>query len=228
MIGHVGRDVRYALRLLRRAPGFAAAAIVTLALGIGANVAIFSVVRAVVLKPPPYRDPSRVVAFLNSRSGGTATIYSSSLPDYEDWKRQLTSFESMGLMSGWTFNITSLELPERVFGARVTGSLFPTLGTPPLIGRGIEPADDQPGGDEVVVLGYRGLAAAVRWRPRHRRPHGDDGGPSAHRDRRDAAAIPLSDGRRGTVGGHQGQHDRHAAQQPVHGGRRPIEGGRRR
>ena len=61
----------------------------------------------------------------------------------------------MGLMSGWTFNITGLELPERVFGARVTGSLFPTLGTPPLLGRGIEPADDQPGGDEVVVLGYR-------------------------------------------------------------------------
>jgi putative ABC transport system permease protein len=154
VIGHVGRDIRYALRLLRRAPAFATAAIVTLTLGIGANVAIFSVVRAVVLKPPPYRDPSRVVAFLNSRSGGTAAIYSSSLPDYEDWKRQLTSFESMGLMSGWTFNITSLELPERVFGARVTGSLFPTLGTPALIGRGIEPADDQPGGDEVVVLGY--------------------------------------------------------------------------
>ena len=142
-IGHVGRDVRYALRLLRRAPGFAAAAIVTLALGIGANVAIFSVVRAVVLKPPPYRDPSRVVAFLNSRSGGTPAIYSSSLPDYEDWKRQLISFESIGLLSGWTFNITSLELPERVFGARVTGSLFPTLGTPPLLGRGIEPADDR-------------------------------------------------------------------------------------
>src|SRR6478735_1525482 len=61
-IGHVGRDVRYALRLLRRAPGFAAAAIVTLALGIGANVAIFSVVRAVVLKAPPYRDPDRLIA----------------------------------------------------------------------------------------------------------------------------------------------------------------------
>jgi putative ABC transport system permease protein len=153
VIGHVGRDIRYALRLLRRAPGFAAAAIVTLALGIGANVAIFSVVRAVVLKPPPYRDPSRVLSFLNSRSS-SATQPGSSLPDYQDWKRQLTSFESMGLLSGWTFNITSLELPERVFGARVTGSLFPTLGTPPLLGRGIEPGDDRPGGDEVVVLGY--------------------------------------------------------------------------
>ena len=152
-MGHFGRDVRYALRLLRRAPGFAAAAIVTLALGIGANVAIFSVVRAVVLKPPPYRDPSRVVSFLNSQASA-APQPGSSLPDYEDWTRQLTSFESMGLLSGWTFNITSLELPERVFGARVTGSLFPTLGTPPLLGRAIEPADDRPGGDEVVVLGY--------------------------------------------------------------------------
>src|SRR5262245_49140649 len=153
VIGHVGRDIRYALRLLRRAPGFAAAAIVTLALGIGANVAIFSVVRAVVLKPPPYRDPSRVLSFLNSRSSAAAQP-GSSLPDYEDWKGQLTSFESMGLMSGWTFNITGLELPERVFGARVTGSLFATLGTPPLLGRAIEPADDRPGGDEVVVLGH--------------------------------------------------------------------------
>ena len=153
VVGHAGRDIRYALRLLRRAPGFAAAAIVTLALGIGANVAIFSVVRAVVLKPPPYRDPTRVLSFLNSQSSA-ATQPGSSLPDYEDWKRQLTSFESMGLLSGWTFNITSLELPERVFGARVTGSLFPTLGTAPLLGRGIEPADDRPGGDEVVVLGY--------------------------------------------------------------------------
>ena len=84
--GHVARDVRYALRLLRRAPGFAAAAIVTLALGIGANVAIFSVVRAVVLRPPPYRDPSRVLAFLNSRSGAPGPITSSSLPDFEDWR----------------------------------------------------------------------------------------------------------------------------------------------
>ena len=67
--GTIARDVRYATRFLLRAPGFAAAAIITLALGIGANAAIFSVVRAVVLKPPPYRDPSRVVAFLNSSTG---------------------------------------------------------------------------------------------------------------------------------------------------------------
>ena len=147
--------MRYALRLLVRAPGFAAAAIITLALGIGANAAIFSVVRAVVLKPPPYRDPSRVVAFLNSRTGAPGPITSSSLPDYEDWQRQLTSFESVGLLSGWTFNVTGLDLPERVYGARVSGSLFPLLGTPPLLGRVIEPDDDRADTGEVLVLGYR-------------------------------------------------------------------------
>ena len=155
VLGAFARDVRYGLRLLRRAPAFAAAATITLALGIGANVAIFSVVRAVVLRPPPYRDPSGVIAFLNSRTGATGSITSSSLPDYEDWRRQLTAFESMGLLSGWTFNLSGLDLPERIFGARVSGSLFGVLGVTPLLGRTIEPADDRPGGDEVVVLGYR-------------------------------------------------------------------------
>ena len=153
--GTIARDVRYAVRLLFSAPGFAAAAIITLALGIGANAAIFSVVRAVVLKPPPYRDPSRVLVFLNGRTSAPGSITSSSLPDYEDWQRQLRSFEGLGVSSGWTFNITGLELPERVFGARVSGSLFPMLGTPPLLGRVIEPADDRAGGEEVLVLGYR-------------------------------------------------------------------------
>src|SRR4051794_13645808 len=148
------RDLRYAARLLLRAPAFTAVALVTLALGIGANAAIFSVVRAVILRPPPYRDPARLVAFLNSRSEAPGSITSSSLPDYDDWRTRLTSFESFGVMSGWTFNITGLELPERVFGARVSGSLFETLGTPPLIGRVLSSDDDRPG-DEVVVLGYR-------------------------------------------------------------------------
>jgi len=152
--GAFARDVRYAARLLLRAPGFAAVALVTLALGIGAIAAIFSVVRAVILRPPPYRDPAGLVTFLNSRSEAPGAITSSSLPDYQDWRQRLTSFESFGVLSGWTFNITGLELPERVFGARVSGSLFRTLGTPPLLGRVLTPDDDRPG-DEVVVLGYR-------------------------------------------------------------------------
>ena len=101
-LGSLVRDLRYAIRLLRRAPGFTAAATIPLALGIGANAAIFSVVRAVILRPPPYRDPSRVIAFLNIHSGTRAQIMSSSLPDFEDWRRQLTSFESMAVLSGVT------------------------------------------------------------------------------------------------------------------------------
>ena len=154
LLSTAARDVRYAARLLVRAPAFTAVALITLALGIGANAAIFSVVRAVILRPPPYRDPARIVAFLNSRSEGSGTITSSSLPDYDDWRTRLTSFESFGVLAGWTFNITGLDLPERVFGARVSGSLFQTLGTPPLLGRVLTPDDDKPG-DEVVVLGYR-------------------------------------------------------------------------
>jgi predicted permease len=154
MAATLARDVRYAARLLVRAPAFTAVALITLALGIGANAAIFSVVRAVMLRPPPYRDPARLVVFLNSRSEAPGSIASSSLPDYEDWRQRLISFESFGLLSGWTFNVTGLELPERVFGARVTASLFEALGTPPLIGRVLTPDDDRPG-DEVVVLGYR-------------------------------------------------------------------------
>jgi putative ABC transport system permease protein len=152
---HLARDVRYAGRLFLRSPGFAAAAILTLALGIGANAAIFSIVNAVVLEPPPYRDPARVFAFLNGRSGDVGAITSSSLPDYQDWQQQLTSFERIGLLSGWTFNATSLELPERLFGARVSGTFFEVLGTPALVGRTIGPDDDTPGGDEVIVLSYR-------------------------------------------------------------------------
>jgi putative ABC transport system permease protein len=154
-IAWLARDVQYSIRVLARAPGFATAAIVTLALGIGANAAIFSVVRAVVLKPPPYRDPARVVVFLNSTAAAPGAITSSSLPDYEDWQRQLTSFDGLGLLSGWTFNLTGLDLPERIFGARVSGSLFPMLGTAPLLGRVIEPNDDRPDHEEVLVLGYR-------------------------------------------------------------------------
>jgi putative ABC transport system permease protein len=155
LLRNVPRDVVYAVRVLRRSPGFAVAALITLALGIGANAAIFSIVDAVALRPPPYRDPDRVLVFLNGRAGDAGTITSSSLPDYEDWQKRLTSFESLGLLSGWTFNVTGLDLPERLFGARVNGSLFPLLGTPAFVGRTIEPADDAAGGDEVLVLSYR-------------------------------------------------------------------------
>ena len=147
-------DARFGLRLLRKNPGFAAVAILTLALGVGANTAIFSVVHAVVLKRLPFRDPDRLLLFMTRRADATPSVTSNSLPDFEDWRQQASSFSEMGLLSGWTFNLTGRELPERIFGARVSGTLFPLIGAPPLLGRTIEPDDDRPGRDEVVVLGF--------------------------------------------------------------------------
>ena len=153
-------DARFGLRLLRKSPGFAAVAILTLALGVGANTAIFSVVHAVVLRPLPFREPDTLLVFITSRSNASAlsatsgSMTSSSLPDFEDWREQATSFSGLALLTGWTFNLTGREWPERIYGARVSGSLFPVLGARPLLGRTIDPDDDRAGTDEVAVLGY--------------------------------------------------------------------------
>ena len=156
-------DARFGLRLLRKSPGFAAVAILTLALGVGANAAIFSVVHAVVLRPLPFREPDRLLVFVTSRSAPSApsapsvtsgSMTSNSLPDFDDWREQTTSFSGLALLSGWTFNLTGRELPERIYGARVSGSLFPVLAAKPLLGRTIQPDDDRAGKDEVAVLGY--------------------------------------------------------------------------
>jgi putative ABC transport system permease protein len=147
-------DLRYAARTLWRSPGFSAVAVLTLALGIGANTAIFSVVNAVVLRHLPFHDPDKLLVFITSRSETTGSVTSVSLPDFEDWRRQASSFEALGLSSGWTFNLTGRGLPERIYGARVTGSLFPILGATPLLGRTIEPADDRADRDDVAVLSY--------------------------------------------------------------------------
>jgi putative ABC transport system permease protein len=147
-------DVRYAVRAFWRSPGFSAVSVLTLALGIGANTAIFSVVNAVVLRPLPFREPGRLLVFITSRSETTGSVTSVSVPDFEDWQRQASSFESLGLSSGWTFNLTGRDLPERIYGARVNGSLFPALGAAPLLGRTIDPDDDRAERDEVAVLSY--------------------------------------------------------------------------
>jgi putative ABC transport system permease protein len=147
-------DLRDGLRALRQHPGFAAVAVLTLALGLGANTAIFSVVHAVLIKPLPFRAASQVVVFRNSRSADPGGVTSSSVPDYEDWRRQSTMFAGMAMLSGWTFNLQGRDVPERLYGARVTGEFFGVLDTPPLLGRTLQPADDQPGTAEVVVLSY--------------------------------------------------------------------------
>jgi hypothetical protein len=135
------QDLRYALRTLRRSRGFAAAAILTLALGIGANSAIFSLVNGVLLRPLPYPAPEQLMTiwgFYPSTGRSTA-----SLPDFRDWRERSRSFTDMAAVTGTLFTITSGGEPEQLTGSRVTANFFRTLGVEPALGRGFLPEEEQ-------------------------------------------------------------------------------------
>jgi predicted permease len=144
MMGTLWQDLRYGFRMLGKHPGFAAAAVLTLALGIGANTAIFSVVNAVLLRPLPYRDPERLITLRRNES----------LPDLEDIKAQSRSFESLGGVNNRPLDYTGEAEPLQVQASLVNADLFGALGVPAEIGRTITPAEDQYGGERVVVLSH--------------------------------------------------------------------------
>ena len=147
-------DVQYGTRLMWRNPGFAAAALLTIALGIGATTAVFTVVYGVVLRPLPYREPSRLVSIWSTapRMGLPRAFVTAA--NYRDWIAQNQSFESLALVRHiGNFNITGGGEPERVQGARVTASLFTTLGVMPALGRGFVEGEETIGQEFVVILG---------------------------------------------------------------------------
>ena len=119
-MGEALADVRFGLRMLRRNPSFTSVALLTLALGIGANTAMFTVLSAVVLRPLPFADPERLVAVQASRDGRLAG-WGTSLPDFEDWRRDGRGFAGMATSSYWTFNLVGSGEPLRILGARVSG-----------------------------------------------------------------------------------------------------------
>lgn len=145
-------DFRYAVRQLHRRPGFAAVAVLTLALGIGANTAIFSVVNTVLLRPLPYAQPDRVVAVWNAFDG--REDYSLSAPELIDYRREIRSFEHLAAYDVTDANLTGDGPPERLSIARVTASLFSALGVDAAVGRTFVADEDVPGQDDVVVLGH--------------------------------------------------------------------------
>jgi len=148
------QDVRYGLRRLRAAPAFAATVVLTLALGIGANTAIFSVVNALLLRALPYADPGRLVTIEHlypALDGMQAPVSAAGFAQYRDDTR---SFAGMAVESGWGPNLTGTGDPERLVGARVSGQFFPTLGVAPLLGRTLRPDEDRPGENHVVVLSH--------------------------------------------------------------------------
>jgi predicted permease len=153
-LDHFLRDVRYACRSLRKSLGFAAAAILTLALGIGVNTAIFSVLEGVVLAPLPYREPDRLVAvLLFNRTLNYATDLS--YPDFLDWQRDARSLEQIAAFTPQGFDLTSPGTPEHVGGTEISSTFFSTLGVNLALGRDISPEEDRSGGAPAVVISNR-------------------------------------------------------------------------
>jgi predicted permease len=153
------QDLAYGLRMLRRNPGFTAAAVLTLALGIGANTAVFSVINAVLVRPLPYPESDRLVILYNSymKIGPDLTKYGyccNSAPDYFDRKEEKEVFESLTVFDFESYSLGSGESLRRVTGLRVTPSFFTVLETPPRLGRGFTEAEAEPGGERVAILSH--------------------------------------------------------------------------
>jgi predicted permease len=145
----IWQDLRYAFRMLAKNPGFTAIAVVTLALGIGANTALFSVVNGVLLNPLPFHEPDRLVAVYSKTSEGQDSI---SYPNFVDWQRENRSFSALAAFRPYDFNLTGLGEPERVKSNMVSYSFFPVLGVKPVQGRVFTEQEDQLGATPVTLI----------------------------------------------------------------------------
>jgi predicted permease len=144
------QDLRYGLRMLAKSPSFTAVAVLTLALGIGANSALFSVVNGVLLNPLPYAEPDRLVALYSLDANFTQS--SISYPNFLDWVRDNRSFSALAAFRGTDFNLTGMGEPERVPVEMVSASFFPLLGVRPVLGRTFRPEEDQAGASPAVLI----------------------------------------------------------------------------
>ena len=146
-------DLRYAFRQLVKAPSFTIVAIVTLALGIGACSAIFSVVNTVLLRPLDYSEPGRIVVIRETQLPQFPE-FSVSPPNYLDWQKQTKSYEYLAAYSGAGVNLTGEGEPQRLVGVKATAHYFDAYGVKPILGRMLLPEEDAPGKTQVVVLSY--------------------------------------------------------------------------
>jgi macrolide transport system ATP-binding/permease protein len=148
----VAQDVRFALRQMRRSPGFAVTAVLMLALGIGASTAIFGFVDAALIRPLPYAQPNRLVAV--DEAEAVFPRSNLSRDDYEDWKRMNTSLQSLDVYNGTGFLLETGAVSEPVSAARVSAGFFQTLGVEPILGRDFRAGEDQPGQAKIAMLTY--------------------------------------------------------------------------
>lgn len=148
------QELRYSLRKLRRNPAFAFTVVAMLALGIGANTIIFSVVNAVLIEPLPYREPNRLIRLWENNLKQSVGDFAVSAPNFKDWQSQQSVFEHLAASELTTFNLIGTGEPERVAAASITANLIPALGVAPLTGRGFLPEEEKSGQNHVVLLSY--------------------------------------------------------------------------
>ncbi|MGH9401923.1 MAG: ABC transporter permease [Terriglobia bacterium] len=156
-MGTLGQDLKFGLRMLAKNPGFTVVAMITLAVGIGANTAIFSMVNAVLLQPLPYQNPQSLVLLRVTEPSGPGNLYPVSGPDFADWVKQNRVFESMAAGTGAGATLTGLAgnaQPFQLEGFEVSPQIFQLLGVKPLMGRTFRQDEAQTGHDQVVVLSY--------------------------------------------------------------------------
>ena len=144
------QDLRYAIRTMLKRPGFTIVAALTLALGIGANTAIFSAVNAVLLKPLPFPESEQLISvFETFKPDGFGSV---SVPNFEDWKQQNTVFAGISAFSSTSFNLEGGDTPQRIPGMQVSSNYFDVLSVRPTFGRGFLPGEDVAGSERVVVI----------------------------------------------------------------------------
>jgi putative ABC transport system permease protein len=148
------QDIRFGLRMLARNPGFTAVAVITLALGIGANTAIFSVVNAVLLKPLPYADPDRLAVIWVTEPSAPGGLFPNTGPDFRDWQAMNHSFEGMSAITGDRATLTGSGEPLQLRGLSVSPNTFQLLGAQPQLGRSFSPDEGPSGHNHVVILSY--------------------------------------------------------------------------
>ena len=157
-LADLASDLRYAFRMLRRSPGFASLAVVIMALGIGANTAVFSVVNTVLLRPLAYRDPDRIVTLTNpmttSEASSPLAVKLVSIPNFEDWRDQSSSFEAMAFYYPWENPVMMGATPEYAQVAKVSPEFFRVFAIEPILGRFFTAEEAKPGGSGALMISY--------------------------------------------------------------------------
>src|SRR5580698_4035117 len=145
-------DLRYAVRTLRRSQVFTVATVLTMALTVGANTAILSVVNAVLIRPLPFASPDRLMQVAEKNDKLNISNFAASVLNYLSWKEQNHSFQGLGTIGGGTYTLTGRGDPEQINGATISPSLLPILGIQPVLGRGFREGDDLPGAAPVALI----------------------------------------------------------------------------